>query len=161
VLEFAAIHEAGEHIVTRVVRKPPIELARLAHVVEHQHAAGHGAAAVPDRGGRAFDVDFVAVAADEQHGPHGLDGARAADGHGQRIFQRFAGFLVESAEDLFDRPPLTILEAPSRERLGNRIQIVDDALGIGGDDAVADALQRDLRALLLAEQRFFVRACAR
>ncbi len=63
---------------------------------------------------------------------------------------------MESAEDLFDRPPLAILEPPARERLGNRIQIVDDALGIGGDDAVADALQRDLRALLLAEQRFLV-----
>jgi hypothetical protein len=36
------------------------------------------------------------------------------------------------------------------------IQIVDDALGIGGDDAVADALQGDLRAFLLAEQRLLV-----
>ena len=51
---------------------------------------------------------------------------------------------------------LAVLEAPAGERLGHRVDVVDDALGVGGDDAVADALQRDLRALLLAEQRLLV-----
>ena len=63
---------------------------------------------------------------------------------------------MKGAKDLLDGAALAVLETPSRERLGHRIQIVDDALGIGGDDAVADALQRDLRALLLAKQRLLV-----
>ena len=156
VLEFTAIHQSGEHVVTRVIAQTPVQLARFAHIMEHQHAARHRAAAVANGRCRAFDIDFVAVAANQQHRPHRLDGARAADGDRQRIFQRFARFLVECAEDLLDRPALAILETPSGERLGDRVQIVDHALGVGGDDAVADALQSDLRALLLAEQRFLV-----
>ena len=156
VLEFTAIHQSGEHVVTRVIAQTPVQLARFAHIMEHQHAARHRAAAVANGRCRAFDIDFVAVAANQQHRPHRLDGARAADGDRQRIFQRFARFLVECAEDLLDRPALAILETPSGERLGDRVQIVDHALGVGGDDAVADALQSDLRTLLLTEQRFLV-----
>ncbi len=139
-----------------MVAQTAVELPRLAHVVEYQHAAGHRAAAVADGRCRALHVDLVAVAADEQHRAHRLDGTRAADGYAQRILQRFAGFLVKRAEDLLDGAPLAILEAPPGQRLGDRIHVVDDALGIGGDHAVADALQRDLRALLLAEQGFLV-----
>ena len=133
ILELAAVHEAGEHVVARVVGEPPIELARLADVVEHQHAARYRAAAVADGRGRAFDVDLVAVAADEQHRPHRLDRARAADRDRERILERLAGLLVKGAEDLLDRASLAVLEAPPGERLRHRIQIVDDALGVGGD----------------------------
>jgi hypothetical protein len=142
--------------VAGVIAQAPVELARLADVVEHQHAARDGAAAVADRRGRALDVDFIAVAPDQQHRPHRLDRARAADRHRQRILQRLAGLLVEGAEDLLDGAALAVLEAPAGERFGHRIDVIDDTLGIGGDDAVADALQGDLRALLLAEQRLLV-----
>jgi hypothetical protein len=60
---------------------------------------------------------------------------------------------VKAAEDLVDYAPLRVLQPPTRQLLGDRIEIFDAALRIGSDDAVADRLQRDLRALLLLEQR--------
>jgi len=69
-LELAPVHQPGEQVVARVVREAAVELARLAHVVEHQHAPGHVAGTVADRRGRALDVQLVAIAADEQHRAH-------------------------------------------------------------------------------------------
>ena len=62
---------------------------------------------------------------------------------------------MEAAEDLIDHATLRVLEAPAGELLGDRVQIFDAALRVGRDHAVADRLQRDLRAFLLLEQRFF------
>ena len=155
-LELAPVDETGQHVVTGVIGQAPVQLARLADVVEDEHAAGYGAAAVTDRGGCAVYVEFVAVAADQQHRSDRLDRAGAADRHRQRVLERLAGFLMEAAEHLLDRAPLAVLEPPAGQRLGDRVDVVDDAAGIGRDDAVADALQRDLRAFLLAEQRLLV-----
>ncbi len=156
VLELAPIDEAREHVVARVIGEPPIQFARLADVVEHENAARHRAAAVANRRGGALDVDFVAVAPDEQHGAHRFDRAGAPDRDCQRIFERLAGLLVKSPENLLDRPALGVLEAPAGQGFRDRIDVVDHALLIGRDHAVADALQGDLRALLFTEQRFFV-----
>ena len=142
--------------MARVIGETAVQFPRLAHVVEDEHAAGDRSAAVADGRGGALDVDLIAVAADEQHRADRFDRPRAADGHRERILERLAGFLVESAEDLLDGASLAVLEPPAGEGLGNRIDVVDHALGVGGDDPVADALQRDLGALLLAKQRFLV-----
>ena len=77
-LELAAVDEAGQHVVARVVGELAVQLAALADVVEHQHAARHRARAVADRRGRALDVHLVAVALDQQRRPHRLDRARCA-----------------------------------------------------------------------------------
>ncbi len=63
---------------------------------------------------------------------------------------------MKGAKNLFDGAALAVLETPPRERLRNRIHVVDHPLGIGGDDPVTDTLQSDLRALFLAKQRFLV-----
>ena len=60
---------------------------------------------------------------------------------------------MEAAEDLVDDAALRVLQAPAGQLLGDRVEIFDAALRVGRDDAVADRLQRDLRALLLLEQR--------
>ena len=73
------------------------------HVLEYQHAAGHGPGAVADRRGRALDVELVAVLADQQHRAHRLDRADAAHRDRERVLERLAGLLVESPEDLVDR----------------------------------------------------------
>ncbi len=147
--------------MARVIREPPIEFARFAHVMEHQHAAAHGSGAVANRRGGALDIELVAVAPDEQHRPHGLDRARAADRNGQRILERLAGFLVEGAEDLVDRPSLRVFQPPAGQLLGDRIDVFDAGARVGRDDAVADRLQRDLRAFLLAKQRLLVELALR
>ncbi len=59
------VHEAREKIVTRVVGKTTVELARLAHVMEYQHAAGDVAGAIANRRRRALNIQLIAVATDE------------------------------------------------------------------------------------------------
>src|SRR5690606_22346236 len=153
-LELEPVDQLGEDVVTRVIRQLAVELATLADVMEHQDAAAYRTLAVAYRRGAALDVHLVAVAADQQGGTHRLDGARATDRHSQRILERLAGLLMEAAEDLVDAPALRMLQAPPGELLRDRIEILDAALRVGGDDAVAYRLQRDLRALLLLEERF-------
>src|ERR1019366_1898300 len=108
------------------------------------------------RRGGALDVQLIAVAPDQQHRPHRFDRARAANRYRQWVFQRFAGLLVEGTEDLLDRPPHRILEPPARELLGYGVDVIDGRERIGRDDPIADRLQRDLGALLLAKQRLLV-----
>ena len=57
--------------------------------------------------------------------------------------------------------PDRVVELPARELGGDRIQVLDARLGVSGHHAVPDRLQRDLRALLLAEQRLFVELALR
>ena len=155
-LELATVHQPGEDVVARVIGQLAVQLAALAHVVEHEHAARHRARSVADRRGGALDVHLVAVALDEQRRPHGLDRAAAADGHRQLVLERLAGFLVEAAEDVVDVLALRLLEAPPGQVLCNRVEVLDGQVLVGGDHAVADRLQRDLRAFLLLEERVLV-----
>ena len=124
--------------------------------MEHEHAAGHRAGAVADRRGRALDVELVAVLADQQHRAHRLDRADAAHGDRERVLERLAGLLVEGAEDLVDGAAKAVLEPPAGQLLRHRVQVLDAAVRVAGDHAVADRLQGDLRAFLLAEQRLLV-----
>ena len=63
---------------------------------------------------------------------------------------------MEAAEDLVDALALRFLELPAGEFLGRGVQVFDDHVPVGRDHAVADRLQRDLRAFLFLEQRVFV-----
>ena len=51
--------------------------------------------------------------------------------------------------------PGASLRVPARELLGDRVQVLDAAVGVGRDDRVADRLQRDLRLFLLLVQLQF------
>src|SRR5690606_10479413 len=148
-LELAAIHETREDVVARVIGKLAIELPALAHVVEHEHAAGYVAGAVADRRGAAFAIELIAVAPNEERRATGLDRARPAKRDGERVPERRARLRVEAAEDLADDPALSVLQAPARELLGDRSQGLGAALRVCRARAVAARLQRDLRALLL------------
>ena len=68
---------------------------------------------------------------------------------------------MEAAEDLVDRSPDRVVQLPARELGRDGVQVLDASLGVGRHDAVADRLQRDLRAFLLAEQRLFVKLALR
>ena len=63
---------------------------------------------------------------------------------------------MEAAEDVVDGPPLRVVEVPAGQLLRHRVEVLDVQVRIGRDHAVADRLQRDLRALLLAEERVLV-----
>jgi len=104
----------------------------------------------------ALDIELVAVAPNQQRGTYGLDRPIAPHRDRDWVLDRLARLLVKAAEDLVDRSPDRIVELPARELGRDRVQVLHSRLGVGGHDAVADRLQRDLRAFLLAEQRLFV-----
>ena len=69
----------------------------------------------------------------------------ALDGVGQRL----AGRLVDDVEDPGHRLAAGLGDGPAGQPLGDRVQVVDDARGVGADDAVADRGEGHLRELLL------------
>jgi hypothetical protein len=54
----------------------------------------------------------------------------------------------EAAEDVVDVSALRFLEPPADQFLGRGVQVLDDQVLVGGDHAVADGPQRDLRGLV-------------
>ena len=67
----------------------------------------------------------------------------------RRVLDRLAGVLVDDAEHVFERPTGSLARLPADQLLGDRVQEVDPALGVGADDGIADARQRDLQPLPL------------
>ena len=65
----------------------------------------------------------------------------------------FRVVLVDDAEDLLDLLPGRVGERPAGERLGDGIEVVDAAVRVGGDDAVADGREGDLEPVTLVAQR--------
>ena len=68
------------------------------------------------------------------------------------ILGRHAGLLADDPEHLADRPARCLRLRPAGELLGDTIQRRDAPLGVGGDDRVTDALQRDGEPLTLHGQ---------
>ena len=161
ILEFAAIDQAGENVMAGVITQTPIQLTGLADIVEHQYPAGHLALAVLDRRSRALNIEFVAVAPYEQRRSHRLDRSLPPNGHGQRVFQRFAGLFMEAAENFVYRSPNGVVKLPAAQLLRDRVEILDEAGGIRGNDSVADRPQCNLCPFFLPEQGFFIKLALR
>ena len=152
-LELAAVDQAGERVVAREIDHLALHAAELGDVLEHEDAAGGPPLAVLDGGDGVADGELPAVAP-HQHGVAGvLDdpplGEAALDGVGQRLARR----LVDDAEDPRHRLAAGLGDAPAGEPLGHRVEVVDDAGGVGADDAVADRGEGDLGELLLLGER--------
>ena len=123
-----------------MIAESPIEFARFADVVKHEHAARHVALTVSNRRRRALDIKLVAVAANQQCRADGFDRAIAANRHGQRILERLAGFFMESAEDLVDGPAARVVDFPSRQLFRDGIDVFRVTLRVRGNNAVANRL---------------------
>ena len=65
-LEFAAIDQAGEGVVGRLVRERALQPALLADVMEDHDDADQPAGPVPNRGGRILHRDFMPATVHEQ-----------------------------------------------------------------------------------------------
>ena len=124
--------------MARVVAQATVQVARLTDIMEDEHATRDGSFAITNRRCSTFDVKFIPVAAYKQGGPNRFNGPVAPNRHGKRIFQWLTGFFVKTAKDLIDRAPAGIVDLPARQFLGHRIDVFNVALGVGGDDSVAD-----------------------
>src|SRR5210317_2081188 len=106
--------------------------------MEDEHSTRNNPFAVTNRRRSTFDIKLITVAAYQQGGSNRFNGAVAAYRHGKRIFQWLTGFFVKTAKDLIDRAPAGIVDFPARQFLGHRVDVFNVALGVGGDDSVAD-----------------------
>ncbi len=108
---------------------------------------------IPDRGGAVVNGALLAVPGDQ-------DGVvRQPDDHAllqcpqRRVLDRLAGVLVDDAEHVLQGAARGFLGLPADKLLGDRVEEVDPALGVGADDGIADARQRDVQPLpLLLDQ---------
>ena len=124
--------------MTRVVTKLAIELARFTDVVEYEYAACHAALAVANWRGGTLNIELVAIATNQQRRPDRLDRTITSYGYRQRIFERLTRFLMKAAKYFIDRPSARIIDFPTRQLFGNRVNVLDIAIRICRDDTIAD-----------------------
>jgi len=149
--ELAPVHEARERIVAGL----PGELLHVVllarHIVQHQHGPGQHALVVD---GRAHDLDrnrAVVVAPQVARVAIALRG-RAIE-HAFEEFPR-AGQLGVVAELQHGGQGLSLHvgRGAGQQQLGGRVHVDHQALGVGGDHAVADRGERGVGALALGAQ---------
>ncbi len=114
----------------------------LGDVAEDQHhAAGH-VVVVPDGRGAVGDLPLGPVARNEKsvvrqaHDPSG--GEHLAD----RVLDRLARLGVDDLEGFFERPADGLGQRPAGQGLGHGVHFPDPAVDVGGDDGVADGVER-------------------
>src|SRR5262249_14743806 len=71
------------------------------------------------------------------------------------ILDAFPGLLVDDVEHLAERAAARLGLRPARQALRGIVHIRDTAVGIGGDDGVADAGERDAKPFTLRRQFAF------
>jgi hypothetical protein len=153
--ELAAVDQAGQRVVRGLVGQRALQAPLLAHVVEHHDHADQAAAAVADRRGRVLHRDFLAAPVDQQRRLGHLDQAAFAQAARDRAVDRLARGFRDHLEHFRDRPPGRLARIPARELLGDRVEVLDPAVGVRRDDRVADRLQRDLGLFLFLVQLQF------
>jgi hypothetical protein len=136
----------------RLLRPPP-----LGDVAEDQDDAREAAAVVDDGGAAVVDGNRAAVPGQQRRVVGQPDDRARAEYLGRGVLGRLAGLLVDEAEHLGQRPPDGVAQRPARQRLGRRIQEGHPGLGVGREDGVAEARQRD-RVAALAGRGAAVRA---
>ena len=147
--------------MARVVAESAVQVARLRNVVEYQDATDDAALVVTDGGRGTFDIQFVAVTANQQGWSHRLDRPIPPHRYRQRVLQRLTGFLVEASKNFVDRATASVVHLPAGQFLGDRIHVLDVAFTVSRNNAVAYRLQRNLSALFFTEQRVFIQLALR
>ena len=107
----------------------------VADVVEDQDDALDAAVVVLDGCGTVVDGACRAVPGGEDGVVGEADDDAVAEHLGDGVLGRLAGVLIGDAEDLRQGLARRLVARPAGERLGDRVEEGDAALGVGGDDA--------------------------
>jgi hypothetical protein len=81
------------------------------------------------------------------------DDPAVAQGARRRVLDRRAARLADDVEHPVERLAHGVGARPAGERLGDRVQVLDPAGDVGGDDAIADARERGPQPLALRRDR--------
>ena len=102
-----------------------------------------------------LDRNLLAAAVQQQSGLGQFNDAVVAQAAKDRTLDRRASDFVQHLEHLGYRAAHRFGDGPAGQLLGDRVQIFDQCIGVGGEYRVADRLQRDLRLLLFFGQLDF------
>ena len=127
----------------------PIHAPSCRDVAEDEHASGHLALVVPDRGGAVVDGALGAASLNQQRVIRHADDGAFAQGSRGRAFHCLVGGFVHDPEDGVERKATGLLLAPAGQGFGHRVEKGHAPLDIGRDDGVADAPKRDPQQLAL------------
>jgi hypothetical protein len=123
------------------------EAAQLADVVQHYRDAIDVAVRPADRRGRRLDTELAAARArDEDRSPPEVDARAGREALLYRVRERAAVVLVDEADHRAERLAGGLLAPHARERFGRLVHVVDEPVRIGRQDALAERLERELRA---------------
>ena len=131
------LHDGGQQASVRLPLR--FRTAPLGDVAEDQDAAGHVAGGI-SYGRRAVLDGLLQALSREKEGVasrahHGI----FADGSGGRALDGQAGLLVDDAEDIPERKAGGLGPGPAGQGLGSRVQPLDAAFVVRGDDRVSYA----------------------
>ncbi len=138
--------------VAECLLRLPLVPPAFGAVAEDQDDPGDLARIVADRGGTVFDRSLGPVPGDEQAVIGQPDDCPIPQGVGGGVLGGPPSPFVEDADDGLERDAHRLGLRPAGQRLGGRVQEGDGANGIGGDDGVADAGERDAEPLPLFQQ---------
>ena len=112
-------------------------------IAKHQDSPHHQTVAITDRRAAVGDVAFAAVAGDQDRMVgQALNGA-VRQGRRDRDDGRQPGFLVDDVEDLSHQPAGSLCLRPAGELLRQRIHQHHPCFRIGGNDRIANGIERD------------------
>ncbi len=145
-LEFAAIHEARQCVVRRLIRHLARDAARFADVVKDDDAADDRARGAADRRrgelGRKLPLLDLAQ---QRRSPPGIHAAPLCEALLHRIAERLSIDLIDERDQLAE----TLADRKAARRadqlLGGLIHVIDNALPVGRHDPFADRLERQAR----------------
>ena len=116
-------------------------LTALADVAKHQDEALDVAGVGTDRSGAVVDGDFPAVFGQQRVVVQTDDGSLAQHFFHRR-FHRLTGMFIDNAEHFGDVFAPGFRLRPAGQPFGHRVHEPDASMFVGGDDGVADAVQR-------------------
>ncbi|HZP20711.1 MAG TPA: hypothetical protein VFB16_10960 [Bauldia sp.] len=129
---------------------------RLADIVKHDDSAGYLAGAVMDRRHGILDRPLKTVPADEERIDVDREWLVVPNGEFERVPRRLPGGGVDHLENLADRATRRLLARPARHLLGDRIEVGDPAVYVGGQNRVADRVECYFGAFPFVEESLLV-----
>ena len=123
--------------------------------MEDHYGTDDVADAIADRRRGILNRHFIAAPGNEYRVFGERNDTAFLEASHNRVVDGRARVLVDDRHDIDDGLAARATHVPPRQVLRHRIDVIDTAVGVSCDHAVADGLQRDLRTLLFLENAGF------
>ncbi len=155
ILEFAAINETRQAVMRGLVTELAEQARFFADIMEHHDRADDIADAITNGCRRVLNRNLFAIPRNQNRVFCERNDTTFLQTAYYRVFDRSSRMLVNDHHDLCHAGALCTADVPAREVLRDGINVIDIAVRVCRNDAVADRLQSNLRSLLLFEHTRF------